>query len=123
MTVPAPGRELAGHNRISTQALTAVAQTAAARVFAVPPGLVRVSWRDDGGTLALSLALPVSAPPLGSVVHDPAVLDRLGGGLLDRARAAKARILARVEEITGATLSRVDIRITGLYTVEAPRVR
>lgn len=125
MTAPAAAvhRELAGHNRISTQALTSVAQAAAAQTFGVPPAQVRVSWADDRGALALTLATPISAPPLGTVREDPSRLDAFGGGILQRTVAAKARILGTVEQITGSSLSSVDIRITGILASKGGRVQ
>ncbi|WP_026556673.1 hypothetical protein [Arthrobacter sp. 35W] len=114
--------ELAGHNRISTQALTSVAQAAAAQTLGVSASDVRASWADDAGLLALSLALPIGIPPLGEVARDPRRVERTGGSVLDRAVAAKATILALVQELTGSRLSRVDIRITGIRTTRGGRV-
>jgi uncharacterized alkaline shock family protein YloU len=116
-------RELAGHNRISTQALTSVAQAAAAQSFGVPAAQVRVSWADDAGALALTLATPISAPSLETVRADPSRLDAFGGGVLQRSIAAKAHILGIVERITGSRLSSVDIRITGILASKGGRVQ
>ena len=118
---PAPGAGLAGHNRISTQALTSTARGAASEYFGVPPQQVRVTWRDDHGLLALALSLPVPLPPLAALT--PAMLERAGGTVKDRAHAAKPVLLQRISELTGSRLSRVDIRITGALTVEGRRVR
>ena len=52
---PVRGAAMAGHTRISTQALTSVARAAAAEALGVPPQDVRVEWSDDDGLLALSL--------------------------------------------------------------------
>jgi hypothetical protein len=41
----------------------------------------------------------------------------------DRAVAAKSEILQRVTELSGARLSRVDIRISGASMSEGGRVR
>ena len=115
------GAGLSGHNRISTQALTSTAKAAASEYFGVPPQQVRVLWRDDRGLLALSLFLPIALPPLGSLT--PAMLERAGGTVRERAHAAKPVLLQRVSELTGSRLSRVDIRITGALAVEGRRVR
>ncbi|WP_346958529.1 hypothetical protein [uncultured Arthrobacter sp.] len=119
----AAGRLLAGHNRISTQALTSVARAAAAEALGVPPQDVRADWADDDGLLALSLVAPIAVPSLTAVLKDPARVTAFGGSIWDRAVAAKAEILRRVTELSGAQLSRVDIRISGASVTEGGRVR
>ncbi|MCC9067487.1 hypothetical protein ACFOW9_04265 [Arthrobacter cryoconiti] len=115
-------RLLAGHTRISTQALTAVAKAASAEIFSVAPSAVRVSWADDAGSLALSVSSPMSSPPLSTVRGNPERVQRSGGSVVTRATEAKARIQTRVQELTGSRLSRVDIRISGLQATERGRV-
>jgi hypothetical protein len=119
----AAGRLLAGHNRISTQALTSVARAAAAEALGVPPQDVRAAWTDDDGLLALSLVTPIAVPSLTAVLRDPARVAAFGGPIWDRAVAAKEEILRRVTELSGAQLSRVDIRISGASVTEGGRVR
>lgn len=115
--------QMAGHNRISNQALTSVARAAAGEALGVPPHVVRAEWSDDDGLLALSLVTPISVPPLTAVLRDPARTGALGGSIRERAIAAKAKILHRVTELSGARLSRVDIRISGATVREGGRVR
>jgi hypothetical protein len=114
---------LAGHNRISTQALTSLAQYAAAEALGVPAQDVRADWSDDAGLLALSIVAPIRIPSLAAVVRDPRRVDAIGGTIWDRTVAAKAVILARVTELSGSSLSRVDIRISGVRITEGGRVR
>ncbi len=114
---------LAGHNRISTQALTSVARGAAAEIFGVAPADVRVRFADDGGLLALSLSLPIGIPPLTAVVRDPGRVAAQGGPLWSRAVQAKVTILDRVATLSGSGLSRVNIRITGVRATDRSRVR
>lgn len=116
------GRELSGHNRISTQALTSLAKVAAAQALGVDVQDVRADWADDDGLLALSLVSPISAPPLSAVVTNPARVEGFGGSIRERTVAAKARILATVTELSGARVSRVDIRISGVRIREGGRV-
>lgn len=123
MAVLPANAPLAGHNRISTAALTSVARAVAADVLNISAVLVRADWRDDGGLLALTLATPVGIPSLPKVVRDPAVVERFGGAIWDRAYAARAAVQAEISRITGSQLSRVDIRITGARIVEGGRVR
>lgn len=123
-TAPAiRGQELSGHNRISTQALTSLAKAAAAQFLGVDAEDVRADWADDDGMLALSLVTPISIPPLNAVVMDPLRVEGSGGSIWDRSVRAKARILATVTELSGARLSRVDIRISGASISEGGRVQ
>jgi CO/xanthine dehydrogenase Mo-binding subunit len=114
--------EFAGHNRISTQALTSVAKVAAADVLAVAPAQVRVTWHDDAGALALSISSAMGAPSLTDIRRNPGLAAHSGGSILARATAAKARILGQVELLSGSQLSRVDIRISGLIARTDGRV-
>ncbi|GAA3709872.1 hypothetical protein GCM10022377_24410 [Zhihengliuella alba] len=96
--------QLAGHTRISTQALSGVARAIASDLFAVPPGRINVVLDDDLGRLAigLNLPLPLHAPgPQGASVWDRAVLTR------DEVRD-------RFTRLTGSEVSRIDVRVTGL---------
>lgn len=113
---------MAGHTRISTQALTSVARAAAAEALGVTPHEVRAEWSDDDGLLALTLVSPITLPPLTAVLRDPGRAAGVGGSVWDRTVAAKANILRRVTELSGARLSRVDIRISGASVSEGGRV-
>ena len=113
---------MAGHTRISTQALTSVARAAAAEALGVTPQEVRAEWTDDDGLLALSLVAPITVPPLTALLRDPGRIAGFGGSIWDRAVAAKADILRRVTELSGVRLSRVDIRISGASVSEGRRV-
>lgn len=117
-----PSQVLSGHNRISTQALTSLAKAAAAEALGVDAQDVRVDWADDAGLLALSLVSPIRVPPLPAVVRDTGRVAAFGGSILDRTVAAKARILTTVTALSGASLSRVDIRISGVKPIEGGRV-
>ncbi|WP_426226907.1 hypothetical protein [Pseudarthrobacter sp. DSP2-3-2b1] len=125
MTASAPslqGQVLSGHNRISTQALTSLAKAAAAEALGVDTQDVRAAWTDDAGLLALSLVSPIRIPPLPLVVRDAGRVAAFGGSILDRTIAAKAQILTTVTALSGAGLSRVDIRISGVKPIEGGRV-
>ncbi|WAP51862.1 hypothetical protein OL239_00315 [Arthrobacter sp. ATA002] len=114
---------LAGHNRISTQALTSTAKAAAAEFFDVSPASIRVGWSDDQGMLAMALSLPVSLPALTRIAADPGLVTRSGGSVWDRAHAAKPYLLEKVTALTGSLVSRVDIRVTGVQLSQGSRVR
>ena len=126
MSLPAPvlrGQVLRGHNRISTQALTSLARAAAAEALGVEAQDVRADWSDDDGLLALSLVAPIRIPPLKAVVRDSGRVAAFGGSIWDRTITAKAQILDTVTALSGARLSRVDIRISGARISEGGRVR
>lgn len=126
MSSPAPAvraEVLNGHNRISTQALTSLAKAAAAQALGVDAQDVRADWTDDDGLLALSLVAPISAPPLQAAALDPSRLEALGGSIWERSVSAKSHILSTVAELSGAQLSRVDIRISGVRISQAGRVQ
>ncbi|MCD4849927.1 hypothetical protein LN996_03805 [Arthrobacter sp. AK01] len=114
---------LAGHNRISTQALTSLARAAAAEALGVPATDIRADWADDDGLLALSIVAPISIPALTEVLRDPLRVQGFGGSIWDRAVAAKASVLDTVTRLSGSQISRVDIRISGAHVTEGGRVQ
>jgi hypothetical protein len=118
-----PSGQYSGHNRISTQALTSLAKAAAAEALGIHAHDVRAEWSDDGGLLALSLVAPIRIPSLTAVLRDPGRVPALGGSIWDRTVHAKTDILTKVTELSGASLSRVDIRISGAHVTEEGRVR
>lgn len=126
MSSPAPAvraQVLSGHNRISTQALTSLAKAAAAQALGVDAEDIRADWTDDDGLLALSLVAPISVPPLQAVALNRGRLQAFGGSIWDRTVMAKGHILGTVTELSGAQLSRVDIRISGVRISEGVRVQ
>jgi hypothetical protein len=114
---------LAGHNRISTQALTSLARAAASEALGVEAGDIRADWADDDGLLALSIVAPISIPALTEVLRDPSRVQGFGGSIWDRAVAAKATVLETVTRLSGSQVSRVDIRISGAHVTEGGRVQ
>ncbi|MCF3139725.1 hypothetical protein LRQ04_10705 [Paenarthrobacter sp. AR 02] len=114
---------LAGHNRISTQALTSLARAAAAEALGVEASDIRADWADDDGLLALSIVAPISIPALTEVLRDPNRVQGFGGSIWDRSVAAKATVLEIVTRLSGSQLSRVDIRISGAQVTEGGRVQ
>lgn len=118
-----PGQGLHGHNRISTQALTSLAKAAAAEALGVEAHDVRADWSDDDGLLALALVSPIRIPRLTDVLLDAGRVAAFGGPIWDRTVEAKSRILSTVTVLSGARLSRVDIRISGVKPSEGGRVQ
>ena len=81
---------MAGHNRISTQALTSVARAAAGEALGVPAHDVRADWSDDEGCSRSRWSCPSAVPNLTMVLRDPGRVAGFGGSIWDRAVAAKA---------------------------------
>lgn len=107
-----PGRRpLAGHTRISTQALTSSARLIAAEVFDVQPGSIKVSLNDEFGALALRLNLPLPIVPLAQ--DRPAGLEA-SESVMARARDLRSSLRERFVALTGSHVSRVDLRVTGV---------
>lgn len=110
-TEPA-AQEFQGRNRISSHALNTLAQVSAGAQFGVQPKDVRVTFSDDEGALALSIATAVAHSGL-----SPSRLDVAAGPeqtLLERCINAKSVILNQVSHLAGVTVSRVDIRLTSV---------
>ncbi|MGO2004812.1 hypothetical protein ACTXOR_00240 [Arthrobacter rhombi] len=102
---------LAGHTRISTQALTSSARIIASEVFDVQPGSIKVSLNDEFGALALRLSLPLPIAPL---AYDRPEKPDASESVMARARDARSILRDRFVELTGSHVSRVDVRVTGV---------
>lgn len=94
-----------GYTRVSAQALSSTARAVAGDLFGVDPYQVRVFLRDDAGFLALGINLPL---PITGAAGLPS------GSLLDRARVQRILLGEEFTKLTGAMVSRVDVRITGV---------
>lgn len=111
-----------GRNRITARALDRVATAVAADELGVQPKTVSVDTSDDAGMLELVVSSPIRVAPLSRVQRDPAIVERTGGTLLERAGRAQDGIRSRVAELTGSGVSRVTVRLTGVTVVEEKRV-
>lgn len=107
----APG-DYTGHTRISTRTLDTVARIVAGEVFGVPVNRIKVDLRDEFGSLAFTLSLPL---PLGRLAHDAAPASK---SLWETARDSRAEVRDRFTRITGSQVSRVDVRVTGVLLPE-----
>ena len=123
-TPPAPGRQpRAGHTRISSQALTRTLEAITADAFAAPVKSVQARLRDQRGEIWVSVAVPAAIPPLTQAARNPAAAAEHGGSLYDRADAARRRIIDRARQLTGYTVGRVDIRLSGLHREKEAKLR
>ena len=98
----------AGHTRITPAALRHTIETIAAHAFGVPRSDVAAVLDDDAGRLGARVSVKLALPPLLGPRQGPD-----GGSVFDRSRVARTAIIARGLDLTGRTLGRVDIRLSG----------
>ncbi|WP_374706768.1 hypothetical protein [Arthrobacter sp. NicSoilC12] len=98
----------AGHTRITEAALRHTIETIAAHAFSVPRSDVAAVLDDDSGRLAARVSVKLALPLLLGPRRGPD-----GGTVFDRSRAARTAIITRGLDLTGRTLSSVDIRLSG----------
>jgi hypothetical protein len=106
-TTATTGTVIPGHISIAPRVLSKVGGAVVAETLVVERRDVRVEARDDDGRLALSVETPLSIPALTADVVVPA------GGVLGTVRSLQETVTTRVTEITGRTVSRVDVTVTG----------
>jgi len=111
-----PRQSRTGHTRITSRALTQAVEAVAAQAFGLPPGTVKAQLRDDGGLLAITVAVPLPGPPLLDLVAaDPAAEERAEPAMptvFEQSDTARAAIIRHTGAVTGTTVRRVDIRLT-----------
>ncbi|SMH30454.1 hypothetical protein SAMN06295885_0430 [Rathayibacter oskolensis] len=113
-TAPTP---VAGTVTITVRSIERTALAIAHEELDVEVSAIRVHLSDDRGGLALAITTPVVLePPLSAAPGSP------GGSVLDRLHRDRARIASRMEALTGRTVTRVDIRVTGTRTRTTRRV-
>ena len=120
LTSAAPSR---GRTTVSTRALNRLVCAVAADALGVNPSTVGAEVTDDLGRLALTVSAPIRIVSLTRVQGDPSVVSRTGGTIVDRAEQARQHIQHRVGELTGSTLSRVTVRLTGADIQPEGRVK
>jgi hypothetical protein len=91
---------------ISVRSLERMAVAIVHEELGVEVSAIRVRLSDDSGGLALAVTAPVVTEGLGAAE----------GSLLDRLHRDRATIASRMGALTGRTVSRVDIRVTGTRT-------
>jgi len=126
------GPVVPGHVSVRPRVLQRVAGAVVAEQLHVDRHDVRVDATDDGGDLALHVATPVRVPALdratlhvATPVRVPA-LDRAAGlpegGVLGLVRELQGTVRSRVRELTGRSVSRVDVVVTGARAETRRRV-
>jgi len=100
------GLVVPGHVSLAARVLTRVAAAVVAEQLRVDRAEVRVDASDDAGHLALRVTTPVRVPALSGSVPVPA------GGVVGLVRELQSTLTRRVSEITGRTVSRVDVTVS-----------
>lgn len=100
---------MAGTVTINVRSIERTALAIVHEELGVEVSAIRVRLSDDGGGLALAVTTPV-------------VLSDEAGTVLDRLHRDRTRIAARMHALTGRTVTRVDIRVTGTRTRSTRRV-
>ena len=105
-----------GRTRIASRAVRRIVSAVTADALSVSASDVSVELGDDRGLLAVTARTKINVRPLGDVGR------RSTGTLLQRIEQAQATIRHRCLELTGSTIGRVDLRITGVDLHERKRV-
>jgi len=116
VTSRAPGEGLPGRTVISSRAVGRVVSAVTADALRVTASDVSVDLSDDQSRLAVTARSPIHVSPLGDIGR------RSTGTLLERLTKAQESIRERSSTLTGSTIGRVDLRITGVDLVERRRV-
>lgn len=112
---PATGAPVAGTVTVSVRSIERTALAVVHEELGVEVSAIRVRLSDDRGGLALAVTTPVVVDPVSTPGAE-------GGNLLDRLHRDRARIAARMQALTGRTVTRVDVRVTGTRTRSTRRV-
>ncbi|QNE45399.1 hypothetical protein F1C15_15610 (plasmid) [Frigoribacterium sp. NBH87] len=112
-----------GRTKIAPRALDRVVSAVTADTLGVTAKNVSVDLADDGGSLSLTVSTPIRVPSLDRVQNGDDVVARTGGSVLDRAKAAQETIRTRVQALTGSTITRVIVTITGIDIKQERRVK
>ncbi|WP_370544361.1 hypothetical protein [Frondihabitans sp. VKM Ac-2883] len=107
---------LHGRTKITSRAVRRVVSAVTADALSVSASDVSVELTDDNGSLTVIAKTPIHISHLGVVGR------RSNGTLLERLTAAQTTIRNRCLELTGSSVGRVDLRITGVELRERKRV-
>lgn len=103
-----------GRTHITKRALTSLVTGVAAESIGVDVADVGVAFRDDHRLLAITVTTIMPSASLDGIRHDPTLVGRAGGTLLDRAARAEKDIATRVAYLTGLSIGHVTMSVTGV---------
>lgn len=107
---------ISGHVSMAGRVLQRVGTAVVAETLKVDRSDVHVTADDDAGHLAFRVTTPVRIPVLGDAMSMPE------GGVVAIVRSLQDTVSQRVREITGRTVSRVDVTISGSSIQRTGRV-
>ena len=113
--MPASG-SVHGRTKIAPRAVRKIVSAVTADALSVDASDVSVDLADDDGTLTVIAKTPIHISPLGDVGR------RSAGTLIERLTAAQSNIRDRTLALTGSSIGRVDLRITGVDLRQRRRV-
>lgn len=113
---------MAGHTQINARAMNRVVVAVASQALGVGARQVAADIDDDSGSLALTIRSPIRLAALGAITLKPDLVSREGGTILQRAEDAQRTIRSGVEQITGSSISRVEVRVTSAHVQPERRV-
>lgn len=112
-----------GRTRIAARALERIAGAVAADALGGDRRRTSVALADHEGSLDIAIDAAVRTVSLARAAEEPGAVDRSGGPLLGRAEAAGSTVRDRVHELTGRSVQRVSVHITGVQVQQERRVR
>lgn len=112
-----------GRTRITDRSLKRVVSAVTADTLGVDVGRVAVELFDQKGALAVSVTTSIRVVSLDRVQGEPSVVARTGGSIMERTAQAQETIRDQVNMLTGYTIGRVTVRLSGLDIRSEDRVR
>lgn len=119
--LPEPARR--GRTRITARALDRVVGAVAAERLGADRRGLSTEVDDAGGDLSVTVRTRLRVPSLDTVRDDSGVVSRRGGTVVERTTRAQREIRERVSAITGSTVARVVVEVTGAEIATPRRVR
>ena len=119
----AAGAAQLGRNRITSKALNRVVSAVTADELGVNAGKIGVDLGDHEGALSLTITTPIRVVSLDRVQSDTSVVARSGGSILDRTARAQETIRTKVSSLTGSSIARVTVRVSGVDIQPEERVK
>jgi hypothetical protein len=116
-------RPTGGRTVVSARAIEKVVRAVTADQFGVGVRGVSAELTDEAGRLDLAVRTPIRVVPIRRLHEDPSAVERSGGSVVDRAARSEQAIVEQVGAITGSTVSRVALRLTGAEIKQERRVR
>jgi hypothetical protein len=106
---------LHGRNTITSRAVRRVVSAVTAEQLGVTARDISVDLSDDRGSLTVTARTPIHVSPLGTG-------STADGTILERLSRAQTTIRERCLTLTGSTIARVDLQVTGVQLRERRRL-